>query len=501
MATLIDDLRQVIERDQWIARPLLHDLVDRLPKSVEARVLLAQSYLRSLESRPALEHYRLAHELDPKNIAIRHQMGLCATVIGDYEAALTIFRDANAQQANEHSQAMAGLLLHRLGRLGEAIKTYSDLFAKLKRDHLETPHALRGLATALRDAGRPLTSDRIFSELINLYRLDPLRIAGLIAERDNSIDHPGWTQFASKAELALALRRTADKPWSPRHPTTFLMPEDRQALIAYAEKTPGALYIAKPRRGTGGQNMTISRDARALGEKPDVVVQRYVENPYLVDGRKGHLRLHGVVTSLDPFRAYLHAEGIVRFAPEAYDLSEAGLADVHAHITNTALHKDHPKLVVSQKAEEENVGAVWSLSAYLDRLKGEGVDTAALREDLKALARGFLRMVHAEGVFAAQARHPRRSFSAKLFGLDVLIDADGKPWLIEAQRKPAMAGTPLVQKIAGKALTQIFEMSSGLLFDDAMPAERIASLAKDRAAIVAREAEHETAFRGQFELL
>src|SRR6185437_1373670 len=179
MATLIDDLRQVIERDQWIARPLLHDLVDRLPKSVEARVLLAQSYLRSLESRPALEHYRLAHELDPKNIAIRHQMGLCATVIGDYEAALTIFRDANAQQANEHSQAMAGLLLHRLGRLGEAIKTYSDLFAKLKRDHLETPHALRGLATALRDAGRPLTSDRIFSELINLYRLDPLRIAGL----------------------------------------------------------------------------------------------------------------------------------------------------------------------------------------------------------------------------------------------------------------------------------------------------------------------------------
>ncbi len=501
MATLIEDLRQVIERDQWVARPLLHDLVERLPNSVEARALLAQSYLRSLEAGPALEHYRIAQALDPKNIAIRHQMGLCATAMGDYEAALTIFRDANAQQANEHSQAMMGLLLHRLGRLGEAIKVYSDLFAKLKRDNLEVPHALRGLAMVLRDAGRPLAADRILSELINLYRLDPLRIAGLIAERDNSIDHPGWTQFASKAELGLALRRTLDKPWSPRHPATFLMPEDREALAAYADKTPGVLYIAKPRRGTGGQNMTISRDARALGEKPDVVVQRYVENPYLVDGRKGHVRLHGVVTSLDPFRAYLNAEGIVRFAPEPYDISEAGLADVHAHITNTALHKDHPKLVVSQKAEEENVGAVWSLSAFLDRLKAEGVDVGVLREDLKALARGFLRMVHAEGVFSAQARHPRHAFPAKLFGLDVLIDADGKPWLIEAQRKPAMAGTPLVQKIAGKALTHIFEMSSGLLFDDAMPAERIASLAKDRAAMAVREAEHETTFRGQFEPL
>jgi tetratricopeptide (TPR) repeat protein len=501
MPTLVEDLRQAIERDQWVARPLLHDLAERLPGSVEARALLAQSYLRSLEAARALEHYRIAHELDPKNLAIRHQMGLCAAVLGDYEAALTIFRDANSAQANEHSQGMMALLLHRLGRLGEAVKTYADLLVRLKRDHLEAPHALRGLAMALRDAGRPLAADRVLSELVSLYRLDPLRLASLIAERDNSIDHPGWTQFAGKAELALALRRTRGKPWSPRHPETFLMPEDREALLAYAQREPGALFIAKPRRGTGGQNMAISRDARALADKPDVVVQRYIDRPYLVDGRKGHVRLHGVVASLDPFRAYLHAEGVVRFAPEPYDVSDAGLADVHAHITNTALHKDHPKLVVSQKAEEENVGAVWSLSAYLDRLKSEGVDVAALREELKALARGFLLMVHAEGVFAQQARYPRRSFPAKLFGLDVLIDADAKPWLIEAQRKPAMAGTPLVQKIAGKAMTTIFEMGAGFLFDDAMPAERIASFAKDRAAMAAREAEHEAAFRGQFEPL
>ena len=501
MATLAEDLRQAIERDQWLARPLLHDLVARLPNSVEARALLAQSYLRSLEAQPALEHYRIAHQLDPKNIGILHQMGLCALALGDYDAALEIFKQANAIAPNEHSQSMAGLLLHRLGRLPEAIKTYSDLFAKLKRDHLEVPHALRDLAMTLRDAGMPLAADRILSELINLYRLDPAKIAALLCERDNSIDHPGWTKFASKSELALALRRTRDEPWSPRHPETFLMPDDREALLAYAQAHRDALFIAKPSRGTGGQNMTISRDAQALADKPGVVVQRYIERPYLVDGRKGHVRLHGVVTSLDPFRAYLHAEGIVRFAPQEYDSSEAGLADVHAHITNTALHKGHPKLVVSEKAEEENVGAVWSLSAYLERLKGDGVDVAALREKLKTLARGFLRTVHNEGVFAAQAKFPRRAFGPKLFGLDVLIDSEATPWLIEAQRKPAMAGTPLVQKIAGKTMTTIFEMGAGLLFDDSMPAERIAALAKDRAEMAKREAQHEIAFRGQFEPL
>ena len=125
----------------------------------------------------------------------------------------------------------------------------------------------------------------------------------------------------------------------------------------------------------------------------------------------------------------------------------------------------------------------------------------ALRQELKNLARGFLRMVHAEGVLDAQAKFPRRSFPFKLFGLDVLIDSHAKPWLIEAQRKPAMAGSPLVSKIAGRTLTTIFEMGAGFLVDDALTGERIGTVAKDRAEMLKREADHEAAFKGQFEIL
>jgi len=42
-------------------------------------------------------------------------------------------------------------------------------------------------------------------------------------------------------------------------------------------------------------------------------------------------------------------------------------------------------------------------------------------------------------------------------------------------------------------------MSSGFLIDDSMPAERIASLAKDRAAQLQREFEIEDARKGLFE--
>jgi hypothetical protein len=41
-----------------------------------------------LQAAPALEHYRAAHLMEPGNLAIRHQMGLSAVTMGDYEAAL-----------------------------------------------------------------------------------------------------------------------------------------------------------------------------------------------------------------------------------------------------------------------------------------------------------------------------------------------------------------------------------------------------------------------------
>ena len=500
MATLPDDLRQLIEFDQQSARPLLQDLVTRLPNSAEARALLAQSYLRSLEVQPALEHYRIASELDPKSLNYRQQLGLCAVAAGDYEAAYKFYLSAKEIAPTEHSEALAALMLHRMGKLQEAVQAYSALLARMKRDHVESPHVLRGMAMLLRDLGAPITSDRYLHEFVSVFRFDPGRVAGLVLERDTSIDYHGWTRFAHKSELARALNSGRNQPGAPRFPVTFVLPDDREALLAYGQENPGVIFIAKPERGTGGQGMAITRDVAVIADRQAYVVQRYVERPQLIDGKKGHIRLYGMVTSLDPFRGYLYGDGIVRFAPEPYDLSDENLANVHRHITNTALHRGHPELTVSEDASQENVGAVWSLSAYLERIQADGGDAEAIRVELRALMRGFMLMVGREGVFAAQAKAaPRRAFPYKLFGLDVLIDVDGKPWLIEAQRKPALGGSALVRKVNGGMFQSIFEMSCGYIIEDTMPAERIALLSKDRAALLQREFEIEDARKGKFE--
>jgi hypothetical protein len=105
-------------------------------------------------------------------------------------------------------------------------------------------------------------------------------------------------------------------------------------------------------------------------------------------------------------------------------------------------------------------------------------------------------MLAAEGVFARQAAPaPARFYAAKLFGLDVLLDADGAPWLIEMQRKPAAIGSALVEKINGGMFSTVFRMTSCRLIEDGMSPERSTAILADPKA---REHEIERENRGLF---
>jgi hypothetical protein len=169
------------------------------------------------------------------------------------------------------------------------------------------------------------------------------------------------------------------------------------------------------------------------------------------------------------------------------------------HVTNTALHVGHPGLVIHQDPKEEDTGAIRSLSALLRRMTADGLDGQAAFGEIKALVEWFVRLLAADGLFARQAAGaPPRAFGPKLFGLDVLIDDQGHPWLIEMQRKPAAKGAPLVERINSEMYATVFRMGHSPLIDDATSPDLLAALRADDAVRRRREFEIERANRGKF---
>ena len=143
----------------------------------------------------------------------------------------------------------------------------------------------------------------------------------------------------------------------------------------------------------------------------DVVVQRYLDRPYLIEGRKGHCRICCLVTSAEPLRAYVYSEGIVRIAPEPYDRDPGKAGHPEMHVTNTALHLDHPGLSIYQDPAQEDTGSIRSLSALLGRMTADGLEGQAVFGEIKQLVEWFVRLLAAEGLFARQAASdPARGF-------------------------------------------------------------------------------------------
>ena len=497
---LTDDLKNLIEHETTEAQALLRDLATALPRSVEAHSLLALSHLRRLEFGQALTYFRETLQLDPKNDEALHNAAFCLLAMGDNDGALAAFRHAFRMLAGAASLRFIALLSHRLGRVDEAIATYERLLANGQPTSKELPFALQGLAFALRDAGRPIAADQAIRQLIDRFHREPVLTSSGLVARNNSDDFHEWSPYADKSRLAAALtaRQAADP--AGRFPESFVLPRDKTALQAFAAgPNPPALYIVKPIRASGGQGISVTADLKPALGRDDVVVQRYIDRPYLIEGRKGHCRIYCLIASAEPLRAYIYSEGIVRIAPELYDPDPGRAGGTSMHVTNTALHLGHPDLVIDQDPAEEDSGAIRGLSALLRRMTAEGLDGQAAFGEIKALVEWFVRLLATDGLFARQAASaPARAFPPKLFGLDILIDAEGHPWLIEMQRSPAARGAPLVDKINSEMFNSVFRMTHGLLIDDDTSPELIAALRTDDAARRRREAEIEMANRGKF---
>jgi tubulin monoglycylase TTLL3/8 len=67
------------------------------------------------------------------------------------------------------------------------------------------------------------------------------------------------------------------------------------------------------------------------------VVQKYIENPLLVEQKKFDIRVWVLVTDFNPLTIWIWRECYIRFAPLKYNPDK--LENINMHLTNNALTK------------------------------------------------------------------------------------------------------------------------------------------------------------------
>lgn len=187
-------------------------------------------------------------------------------------------------------------------------------------------------------------------------------------------------------------------------PKTWFYPAEKETLVDIFKKAPPSQhFIWKPARGSCGRGICITKggiqnaasweqvmkeiNTQSL-EHPggkvakDYVVQEYLEDPYLLNGRKMDLRLYVCVTSYDPLIIYLHEEGLVRLAADTYAAEPNHDSDNlnttaarFKHLTNYSIGRRYKQGGHVQHANGMDENHRWAGGEPL-RKAGEGTSTA-----------------------------------------------------------------------------------------------------------------------------
>nr|XP_017207366.2 tubulin polyglutamylase TTLL5 isoform X1 [Danio rerio] len=241
-------------------------------------------------------------------------------------------------------------------------------------------------------------------------------------------------------------------------PQTFVLPAEYQEFSNSFSKDKGP-WIIKPVASSRGRGIYLVSNISQIPLDENILVSRYISNPLLIDDFKFDVRLYVLVTSYDPLVIYLYEEGLARFATVKYDHATANIKNQFMHLTNYSVNKKSSDYVSCDDPEVEDYGNKWSMSAMLRYLRQEGKDTTLLMGQIEDLI--IKAVLSAEIHIATSCKMfvPHRCNCFELYGFDVLIDSNLKPWLLEVNLSPSLAcDAPLDLKVKASMISDMFSL-------------------------------------------
>ena len=156
------------------------------------------------------------------------------------------------------------------------------------------------------------------------------------------------------------------------------------------------------------------------------ILQKYIENPLIIENRKFDIRLWILVTSNDPLTIWCWTRPYIWFP--AADYNSKNLKDNFIHLTNNSVAKHAPK--TNKILGDGNMWFSEELQKYLDEKFHWDVWTEDIMPQMHTLVINSLKCV------ADKLGTHKGSF--EIFGYDIMIDEDLNPWLLEVNSSPTM---------------------------------------------------------------
>ena len=124
-----------------------------------------------------------------------------------------------------------------------------------------------------------------------------------------------------------------------------------------------------------------------------------------------------------------------------------------------SINKYHSDYIKCDDPNQEDQGHKWSLSALLRHLKANGIDTVTLMQTIEDVIIKSIISVEFPVNSACKMFVPHRRNCFELYGFDILIDSDLKPWLLEVNLSPSLnCDTALDMKIKSAMLCDLLNL-------------------------------------------
>lgn len=231
-------------------------------------------------------------------------------------------------------------------------------------------------------------------------------------------------------------------------PTTFVLPREYSMFVEEFKRS-GGIWIMKPIGSAQGKGIFLFTRLNEISEwRPDLVrnmvkggvkggkdedvkdveayvVQKYIQYPLLIGGKKFDMRLYCLITSFSPLKVFQYRRGFARFTNSRYSSDPDDIYNGFMHLTNVAIQKN------AENYDERTGGKMelQALKLYLASRYGmERVDALFWE----------VQMIMVRALIAVQPIMISDRHCFEMYGYDIMIDQDLKPWLIEVNASPSL---------------------------------------------------------------